>query len=218
MNKSGIEWTEFTSNPVSGKCRHACNYCYAERIRRRFKQTEKLSWHPERLLAIEKRKKPATIFMGSMHDIFGDWIPDKWIAEIIKTAKDCPQHTFLFLTKNPKRYARFVFPENCWLGYTDDGMQNLRNWVYMQHIKNTFVSFEPLQGNKLNVNFDIIGSVIIGAMTGLEAVKPERIWVEKIIEKAEGKPVFIKNNLLSIFPDLPRKQETAWILEGKEGY
>lgn len=74
MQTSKIEWCQFTSNPVRGKCLHACPYCYAERIRKRFGKPEEMSWHAEELTAIEKRKKSAVIFMGSMYDLFGAWV------------------------------------------------------------------------------------------------------------------------------------------------
>ena len=212
MKKSSIEWTEFTSNPIRGKCLHACSYCYAERIRLRFKRPEEISWHPEELMMIEQRKKPSVIFMGSMYDIFGKWVSSEWINKIIDITRKCPQHTFLFLTKNPYRYMEFDFPNNCWLGYTEDGTNDIRGWIYLRDVenKNTFISFEPLIGNKLNVNFAHIKGVIIGAMTGPGAIEPDRITIDAIIGRAEDKPIFLKNNLLSIFPDLKKRQETAW--------
>lgn len=212
MNKSGIEWTQFTSNPVRGKCKHACSYCYAERIRKRYGWPEEMSWHAEELAQIEKRKKPSIIFMGSMHDLFGEWIPKSWIDWMLDTAKNCPQHTFLFLTKNPRRYNEFEFTQNCWIGYTNDGTSDLCNWVYFKGRQNRFVSFEPLIGDCINLNPYMTDAVIIGAMTGPGAVKPKRWQIDGIIRAMEGKPVFLKNNLLSLFPELPRRQETAWKL------
>ena len=213
MQKSKIEWCEFTSNPVRGKCLHACPYCYAERIRQRFGQPAELSWHADELAQIEKRKKPAVIFMGSMHDLFGEWVPKSWIDWTLDTAKNCPQHTFLFLTKNPARYTEFEFTPNCWIGYTDDGTSDLRNWAIFKGRKNRFVSFEPLIGDCISLNLDMVDGVIIGAQTGPGAVKPERWQVEGIIRAMEGKPVFLKNNLLSLFPELHRRQETAWVMK-----
>jgi len=215
MQKSKIEWTEFVSNPVRGKCLHAYSYCYAERIRLRFKLPAKLSWHPEELFEIEKRKKPATIFMGSMHDIFGEWVPDSWISWIIDTAKNCPQHTFLFLTKNVVRYRYFDFCENCWLGVTDDCKNSdtypLDDFAeYYPAPARKFISFEPLLG-RIGIPVDV-DQIIIGAQTGTDAVLPKKEWVDEIIEKSKGKKIFLKNNLYQYFPTLPMKQETAWKL------
>jgi protein gp37 len=215
MQPSKIEWCTHTSNPIRGKCLHECPYCYAERIRKRFKQPEVLSWHPEELMAIERRIKPATIFVGSMYDLFGDWVPPLYIMEILNTARKCPQHTFIFLTKNPARYSEFNFSPNCWTGYSDDGTKDERNWVYFKGRENTFISFEPLIGDKINFNPVMVDAVIIGAQTGPVSVKPLREIIDGIVRAAGNKPVFLKNNLLSLFPDLINRQETAWPLKDK---
>ena len=191
---------------------HSCKYCYAERIRVRFNQPEKLSFHVKELYQIAKRKKSTTIFMGSMHDIFGKWVPDQWIEDILNTIGDCPQHTFIFLTKNPARYHAFCFPDNCWCGYTDDGTKDLRNWSCLKNLPNRFVSLEPLIGDKVNIDMSRIDQVIIGAMTGPGAIKPQRMWIDKIIKAAGDTPVFLKNNLLQLFPDLKKRRELSWRL------
>jgi len=212
LQKSNIEWCTHTSNPIRGKCQHECPYCYAERIRVRFDQPAALSWIGKELVEIEKRKKSATIFMGSMYDIFGSWVPIEMPQIIIDTAKRSPQHTFLFLTKNPVRYGIYDFPNNCWIGYSDDGTKDMRHWVHFKGRKNTFISFEPLIGRSINVNMALVGSVIIGAMTGSgkNNIRPDRDIVDGIISAAGSKPVYLKNNLLALFPDLQKRQETAW--------
>lgn len=211
MNKSNIEWTEFTSNPIRGKCHHACPYCYAERIRQRFKQPETLSWHPDELAQISKRKKPSTIFMGSMYDIFGEWVPESYIHWIIDTAKNCPQHTFLFLTKNPSRYQYFEFTDNCWCGWTVTKEDDLPvGFGITKTGGHTFTSFEPLLSGISDI--PDAEQYIIGVMTGPKSVKPEKAWIENIIEKAGSRPVFLKNNLIELFPNFPKMREIAWKL------
>lgn len=221
MNRSNIEWTKFTSNPIKGKCRHfgtpTCgNYCYAERIRKRFHQPAEMSWHPEELEAIKRRKKPSMIFMGSVYDIFGEWVPEDWILQILNTIRDCPQHQFLFLTKNPVRYSDFTWFENCYCGVTDDcatsdtfPLDDFGEWITSTR---KFISFEPLLGKLGTMIPADIDGIIIGAMTGKGAVPPKREWVEEIIEEAGDRKVFLKDNLLKIYPDLPRLRETAWKL------
>lgn len=113
MHKTKIEYVDFTVNPITGKCPHGCSYCYAERMRKRFKWPEKMEFKIEVLRKIRRRKKPTSIFMGSMFDLFSDKIIESWIDNILYICKLCPQHTFLFLTKNPKRYLEFKFPDNC---------------------------------------------------------------------------------------------------------
>lgn len=210
MNKSNIEWCDFTSNPVRGKCLHACPYCYAERIRKRYGWPEEMSFHGDELLNVVKRQKPATIFMGSMYDLWGDWVPKEWLDEVLNNCARAPQHTFLFLTKNPKRYLEFenVMPENCWYGATVTTPEAQMIWG-----SRSFVSIEPLLSDFGDGGFDDdTAAVIIGAQTGPGAVKPEREWVENIIKAAGSRPIFIKDNLLSLFPDLPRRRELPWRL------
>ncbi len=217
MQKSQIEWTEFVSNPIKGRCGHygtpTCgSYCYAEAIRKRFKQPAEMSWHPKELEAIERRKKPATIFMGSMYDIFGQWVPKEWIHWILDTAKNCPQHKFIFLTKNPARYQEFYFPANCYLGYSDDVTRDLRNWAYLKEKRNAFVSLEPLLGETVNIHTGITKQVIIGAQTGPGAIRPSREVVEDTIRAMDkvGIPIFLKDNLMRIYPSLPKRRELIW--------
>lgn len=214
MNKSGIEWTQFTSNPIKGKCLHNCWYCYAEKIRVRYGWPEAITWVGRELIEIQKRKKPSIIFMGSMYDIFGEWVKDGMIEAILNTTRVCSQHTFLFLTKNAVRPSYFDFPENCWVGVTDDchdsdtyPLDDFGEWITTTK---KFISFEPLLG-PLGTSIPVdVDQIIIGAMTGPEAIKPQRLWIDAIIEKAGDRPVFLKDNLLKLFPDLPRRQETAW--------
>lgn len=193
LQKSKIEWTEFVSNPIKGK-------------------------YPEEFEKIINRKKPTTIFMGSMYDIWCDGIPINFISRILNCVIKCPQHTFLFLTKNPKRYLYYDFPSNCYLGYTDTGDKNLNETMYdLLAYKNPdlkiYVSFEPLLGDITWLS-KAINTIIIGAMTGTDSIIPQKRWVDNIIARGInlGIPIFIKDNLYKIYPDLPRLRETAWSL------
>lgn len=133
----GIEWTHvygpgsgFTWNPLAG-CMHGCRWtmpdgkvaiCYAEAVAENVAQSaypegfEHQYWKPELLDKPRKRQQPAGIFVGSMTDVFGHWQKSEHIEAVIQVARDCPQHTFQFLTKNPVRAAQFDLPENCWIG------------------------------------------------------------------------------------------------------
>ena len=200
MNKSKIEWTDYTINPVKGLCKGGCSYCYAKRIYKRFK------WNPEVRLAIDVMldiadlKKPSKIFVCSTHDIMGDWIPDSWIKDIIAFIRTKPfsKHTYLFLTKNPKRYADFKFPDNCWLGTSitgkeDNQSQRFSALARMNNVR--FISFEPLLEMPLPIVKTWVDWIIVGGLTP----KPvhEKEWVEDIIKEARkyNIPIFLKNNL-----------------------
>lgn len=157
MNKqgeNGIPYCDYTWNPVVG-CLHGCSYCFAERIAKRFNGSKAFprgfepTFHASRLLEVEKIKKPSRIFVSDMGDLFGDWVPSEWIKNVLNVIKDYPQHTFLFLTKNPKRYKEFNFPNNAWLGTSveNQAAANERIPLLLQApalVK--FISAEPLLG------------------------------------------------------------------------
>jgi protein gp37 len=184
MNKTAIEWCDYTWNPITG-CLHGCPYCYARKIAERFKGSK--AWpqgftpmfHPERLNDPVKMKKPQAIFVCSMADLFGEWVPDTWINLVMDACTAAPWHTYIFLTKNPKRYLTIpgiYFTKNHWFGATVTNQADVNqriHWLQRLPEGNTFISFEPLLG--VISHLDLIGSpfnkepdikqVIIGAQT-----------------------------------------------------
>ena len=199
MNKTKIEWADYTWNPVTG-CLHGCSYCYARKIAERFKGSK--AWpqgfaplfHPERLK--EPRKlgtkwtcpvslaKGSTIFVCSMADLFGDWVPDPWINEVMLAAKGANRHTYIFLTKNPKRYLTLpgsCFQDNFWFGASVDGLPNQNGYNTISALRslpheNKFISFEPLLRDVGPLDLTGIKQVIIGAQTNPSVeVTPEMV-------------------------------------------
>jgi len=206
MNPTKIEWTDYTINPIKGKCRTGCSYCYATRMYDRFK------WNPQVRLCLEEfnklksLKKPSKIFLCSTHEMFGKWIPDDWIHNILHYVRMIyPQHTFQILTKNPERATKYNFPKNVWVGMTITKEDELYHQEVLDAIKASvrFVSYEPLLeslfGMAYNIVYPDIDWVIIGAETGSRKnrVNPERRWIEQIITDAKKHniPVFLKDNL-----------------------
>jgi protein gp37 len=191
MNKSMIEWTDYTWNPITG-CKHGCPYCYARKIAERFRGGK--AWpngfdpmfHPERMNDPQNMTKPQTIFVCSMADLFGGWIPDGWIHTVFMSMLRAPQHTYILLTKNPKRaghclidnfyqfgvkYWPSQIPQNWWVGASVESSRFTGRIDDLLRIptKNRFVSFEPLLGNITDEYFPLnlagINQVIIGAQT-----------------------------------------------------
>ncbi len=160
---------------------------------------------PRRLLEPHTVKKPSTIFICSMGEVFGDFIPVRWIYWILETCRNCPQHTFQILTKNPNRAKEFYFPDNVWLGVT---VTSESDWPRVPLLlgsdaKVKFISFEPLLGDVFKdpklasfSGFSYVDWAIIGARTR-PYLKPDPAWVYNIIDRAhsEGIPVFVKDNL-----------------------
>lgn len=156
-------------------------------------------YHPERLKGFTG-KKPKTIFVQSMGDLFGDWVSGIYILEVIKFCTERPQHTFMFLTKNPARYLLFDFPENCWLGWsiTTGGGFGLVSMVNMNKV---FLSIEPLLGSFDKINFYGIDLIIIGADSTPGAKPPPLEWVKSI----QHPNVYYKSSIRKIYPELKNK-------------
>jgi protein gp37 len=238
MNKSKIEWCDFTWNPVTG-CLHGCEYCYAQRIAKRFESkvfkehkqifskdcTHDLhipmegdkgkepypygfqpTFHRYRLDEPQKLKKPSKIFVVSMGDLFGDWVPVEWIEEVFKACEAAPQHTYMFLTKNFLKASDFRYRDNWWIGRTITNKEDSRElctgdpWnIDRIHRANHFLSIEPLLGDVEYLKYYLYSFkwVIIGAQTGPGAKPPKPEWVQSIIDQCRvaGVPVFLKSNL-----------------------
>lgn len=231
QGKNGIEWCDYTWSPVTG-CLHGCEYCYARRIVQRFGDKNDEEWHDlyqpfykidgkinpypygfaptfhrYRLDEPQKLKKPSKIFVCSMADLFGAWVPDEWIEQVFETCKKASQHTYMFLTKNPYRYMQLALRgrlpnrENFWYGTTIT--ENDRLPFNALEYKRNFISLEPLRGPvSEKFPFSNIGWVIIGQQTGPGAVPPKDEWVQAIIDECReiGVPVFVKRPLYEKFP------------------
>ena len=242
MKLSKIDWCDITWNPVTG-CLHNCEYCYARGIAKRFGahlDTDNLTavelhqkgenpypydffptYHRYRLGDPMQRIDPQTIFVCSMADLFGEWVPDEWIREVFNSCIEARQHKYLFLTKNPARYhdlrKKGILPtaDNFWFGFSITKQSDLHKaWAdcaWMDY--NTFVSIEPLHGP---VDIEIenrIRWVIVGAETGNSKTKviPQREWIEDIVDSCHDAkvPLFMKRNLTDVWGE-PLIQEYPW--------
>lgn len=118
MNKSPIEWTDDTWNPVSGcsKVSLGCIHCYAERMAKRLagrcgypaENPFAVTLHPDRLGEPLHKRKPRRIFVCSMSDLFHEDVPDEFIAHVLITIRQASRHTFLVLTKRPVRMLSII--------------------------------------------------------------------------------------------------------------
>jgi protein gp37 len=194
-----IDWTDYTWNPIAG-CLHGCPYCYLLRMKRRFKDILTPKFRPNYLIDPHIMKKPAKIFVGSSGDTWGFWVERGHILAVLQSCSQAPQHTFQFLTKNPKRYSEFQPIKNAWYGTTDDGtartkynIRDLTNSVGLNSVR--FISFEPLLA-PVSPDLQNINWIIIGADSNAGAEKPPIEWAYHLINLAQEKgiPVFVKNN------------------------
>ena len=174
------------------------------------------TFHAYRLDEPQRWTKPKTIFVCSMADLFGDWVPDEWIHQVFQACLKSPQHRYLFLTKNPIRYQKLMelgkLPngESFWYGSTittpDDEF-----WVGKEY--NTFLSIEPILApfTPMKLPSDYLNFVILGAMTGPGSKKyiPEKETVDNIV-KSIGSPVFMKDSLIPVVGEENMRRELPW--------
>lgn len=174
--------------------------------------------HRYRIAEPAAKKTGQTIFVCSMADLFGSWVPDSWIEEVFKACEKAPQHNYLFLTKNPARYVELAEKgilrrsDNMWYGSTVTAMEE---YFSSEKTYNTFLSIEPMLSSISPLTIEGIRWIIIGAMTGpgsSKYVRPKREWIERIISFAdsEGVPVFMKDSLIPIIGEEKMHRDFPW--------
>lgn len=177
------------------------------------------TFHRYRLEEPARKTRPRTIFVCSMADLFGEWVPDEWIQEVFKACQKAPQHRYLFLTKSPYRYAQLLMVgkliggEHIWLGTTLTGKGKLP--FNAMDSKQNFISMEPLlEPVSDKFPYTNVQWVIIGAETGnrKDKVMPQLSWIEEITEKCDtsGIPVFMKNSIVPIVGEAAMRREFPW--------
>ena len=218
-----ISWAAWSWNPVTG-CLHGCKYCYARELATRGSYAASYPvgftplFHHERLDAPANTKVPADaavdprkgrVFVCSMADLYGKWVPDEWISKIHGACRDNPQWEYLFLTKFPSRYNGLVLPETGWIGTSVDTQRrvNIAENAFRQinnvHVK--WLSLEPLLEPLRFKDLSVFDWVVIGSQT--ETVQPDGVvpafappfdWVARIVDQAReaGCRVYLKPNLL----------------------
>lgn len=178
------------------------------------------TFHEYRLDLPRRWPKHKVIFVCSMADLFGPWVPEEWITQVFEACRRSPQHTYLFLTKNPKRLCDMAnartLPkdENFWWGST---VERKGRTIYPGRITDhTFISIEPLQEN-LHAGLGSFGSaewIIIGAETGSKRDKklPEKEWIDNICAAADltQAPVFMKDSLIPVVGEENMRREFPW--------
>lgn len=174
------------------------------------------TFHRYKLKEPQHWKKPRTIFVCSMADLFGDWVPEEWIQEVFKACAAAPQHRYLFLTKNPKRYGQLLngyMPSNMWFGWSQEGPMGSKIVFSTHQSVQTFVSVEPLLHPFDQFSIRGIGWAIVGAETGKrkDKVIPQKEWVEKIADACQiaGVPIFMKESLRELM-GADFRQEYPW--------
>jgi protein gp37 len=194
--RSEIEWTESTWNPVTGcnKISAGCKNCYAERMANRLKAIGYQSYANGFQLTLQehalplplKWKKPRSIFVNSMSDLFHKDVPSSFIQEVFKVMVASPQHRFQVLTKRSNRLLQFApklpWSDNIWAGVT---VERADYAFRAGHLRETgamvkFLSIEPLLGPIPNLDLSGIDWVIVGGESGPSARPMQAEWAREI--------------------------------------
>ncbi|MBI2159170.1 MAG: phage Gp37/Gp68 family protein [Candidatus Rokubacteria bacterium] len=215
--RSGIEWTDATWNPVTGctKISPGCKFCYAERLTERFgsqKFTE-VRLHPDRLELPLRWRAPKRIFVNSMSDLFHETVPTSFIDRVFEVMDDARQHIFQVLTKRPDRLLLWHrggptpnrIPANVWIGVSVESQAYAWRIDRLRQVECEirFISAEPLLGGLNGLDLAGIAWVITGgesggspgrALVGLAdgrwQPKPEAIeWVRALRDLCRGNGV-----------------------------
>ena len=212
--KTAIEWTNATWNPVTGcdKISAGCDFCYAERFSERFRGVPghpfengfDLTLRPERVEQPLSWKKPQMIFVNSMSDLFHKKVPKSFIDKVFATMEKADWHIFQVLTKRSSimmkyvndRYKNKKAPKHIWLGTSIEDGTKISRIVHMQRMNASirFLSVEPLIAPLGKVDLKGIHWVIVGGESGPKARPIEADWVREIRDQCNRKkiPFFFK--------------------------
>ncbi len=190
---TGIEWTEATWNPVTGcdKISPGCKHCYAERMAERlqamgqpnYKDGFALTLQPQMLELPLRWRRPQTIFVNSMSDLFHKDVPLEYIQRVFEVMRAASWHRFQVLTKRADRLAMvsnvLPWPKNVWMGVS---VESAAYAPRIDQLRATnaavrFLSLEPLLGPLPDLNLSGIDWVIVGGESGPRARPMDPAWV-----------------------------------------
>lgn len=224
---SAIEWTESTWNPLTGcsKCSPGCQNCYAERMALRlqaagspnYRSGFKITTHNHVLILPLRWRKPRTVFVNSMSDLFHEEVPDEFIYRVFSIMQQAYWHRYQILTKRSERLMqlgkKLPWGSNMWMGVSIENSNYIHRIDHLRytnaHVK--FLSLEPLLGQLPNLKLEGIDWVIVGGESGPMARPMEESWVKEIRDQCinAGTPFFFKQ-----WGGI-NKKKTGRILEGQ---
>jgi protein gp37 len=145
-------------------------------------------------------RKPQTIFVNSMSDLFHEDVPEPFIAEVFDTMVAAHWHIFQILTKRADRLAeiagRLPWPINVWMGVSVESPRYLHRVERLRQVPAAvrFLSVEPLLARIPLLEVTGIDWVIVGGESGPGARPMEADWVREIRDRCVGSavPFFFK--------------------------
>jgi protein gp37 len=208
--KSAIEWTDATWNPVTGctKVSPGCKNCYAERLAARlramgnprYRNGFRLTLHPDQLDLPLRWRQPRRVFVNSMSDLFHEAVPEAFISRVFDVMERARWHVFQVLTKRADRLAalapRLPWPGNVWQGVSVESTRYTSRVAHLQGVPAMvrFLSIEPLLGPIPALPLDGVHWVIVGGESGPRHRPPDAGWVRDIRDQclSAGVPFFFK--------------------------
>lgn len=205
--RSAIEWTESTWNPVTGcsKVSPGCAHCYAETLSRRFGWTREpwtpanaernVTLHLSRLEVPLRWRRPRTIFVNSMSDLFHEQVPETFIREVFDVMARADWHTFQVLTKRAERLAALApalnWPANVWMGVSIENNRWVERADRLREVPAAvrFISAEPLLGPLDRLELDGIDWLIAGGESGHGHRPIKSAWVTELRDRCQASDV-----------------------------
>jgi protein gp37 len=204
-DRSRIEWTEATWNPVTGcdQVSPGCAHCYAKTFAERwrgivghpYEQGFDLRLWPERLQQPLRWTRPRTIFVNSMSDLFHEGISDDYIGRVFDVMVQARQHTFQVLTKRHERLAAFAaelpWPENVWMGVSIENRRFIHRADHLREVPAAvrFISAEPLLGPLDGLDLSGIQWLIAGGESGPGHRRMRIEWVRELRDRCHDEDV-----------------------------
>ncbi len=204
-DKSDIEWTDATWNPVTGctQVSPGCDHCYALTFAERFRgvpghpyeQGFDLKLWPQRLELPLRWKRPRRIFVNSMSDLFHRDVPDDYVAAVFDVMVRADHHIFQVLTKRSSRLAKLgpslPWPSNVWVGVS---IETERYRWRADHLRQVpaavrFISAEPLLGPLARVDLSGVEWVITGGESGNGHRPIDPDWVRDLRDRCQQQGV-----------------------------
>jgi protein gp37 len=208
-DKSKIEWTEATWNPVRGcsKVSPGCKNCYAERFAERWRGIKGHPYErgfdvrmvPEMLAQPLRWRTPRFVFVNSMSDLFHEKVPTTFIEQVFGVMASTPRHTFQVLTKRADRLAKLApnltWAPNIWQGVSIESQDYVGRADLLRRVlaRVRFLSVEPMLG-PVKLKLAGIHWVIAGGESGPGARDLDAEWVRSLRDQCvrAGVPFFFK--------------------------
>jgi protein gp37 len=224
QTNDSVSWASWTWNPVTG-CNHGCKFCYAREIAHNDRMAAVYpfqfapAFHDYRLSAPKNTKRrdsddprDGRVFVCSMADLFGKWVPDSWIEKVFAACAESPEWEYLFLTKWPRRYQMLASLPKAWFGASIIKQGDVERVtadmtafdVHSGIVR--WISLEPMLEPITFGDLSWCDLVVIGAQTSTRQPEgfvpefaPDFEWVADVVAqcRAQGVPYYLKPNLLT---------------------